>query len=158
MRVSVPDAWPQYPAAYAQALKLLEKQPMRPSSGWWLYLFVDPSAKAVVGSGGFKNPPDGDGVVEIGCEVARAFRRQGYATEALRGLAGYAFTRIGVAAVDAYSMPEKGAQAATLRAMGMTHIGEATDLAAGRVWHWRVTAAEFADSVLARRRPARARK
>jgi hypothetical protein len=75
LKVTVPEQWPEHPQAYSHALSLLKEQPLLPSSGWWLYLFVHPSLKALVGSGGFKSAPDADGVVEIGCEIAPAFRR-----------------------------------------------------------------------------------
>jgi len=151
LRVAIPDQWPTYPAAYPKALSLLKKQPALPCSGWWLYLFVNPALKALVGCGGFKAAPDADGVVEMGCEIAPEFRRQGLATEALRGLTGYAFTRPEVSAIDAYSMPAKGPQSGLLRAVGMTHIGEATDSVAGKIWHWRITRPAFVQSALGAR-------
>lgn len=149
LHVAIPDEWPVYPDAYPEALALLREKPLLPFSGWWLYLFVNPALKSLVGCGGFKSPPDADGVVETGCEIAPAFRRQGFATEALRGLISYAFTRPEVTAVDVCSLPVKGPQSALAKAAGMKRIGEATDAVAGKVWHWRVTPPEFA-------RPARA--
>ena len=109
-------------------------------------MFVNPAAKALVGCGGFKDAPDSEGVVEIGCEVAPAFRRQGYATEALLGLARFAFTRPQVGAVDACSLPVKGAQSRLLQAIGMTRIGEGRGDDADRVWHWRLTRERFLKS------------
>ena len=119
-----------------------------PYSGWWLYLFVHPVLKSLVGSGGFKGAPDADGVVEIGCEIAPAFRRQGFAAEGLRGLIGYAFTRPAVGAVDAYSMPTKGPQSQLAQELGMKRHGEATDPVAGKVWNWRITRQAFLKQAL----------
>ena len=146
LRVAIPDQWPAYPAAYREALSLLRKKPLLPCSGWWLYLFVNPTLKSVVGSGGFKDAPDAGGVVHTGCEIAPAFRRQGYATEALRGLISYAFTRPAVSAVEAWSLPYKGPQSGLAGAVGMSRIGEASDPAAGKVWHWRITRSAFEQS------------
>ena len=156
--ITVPDGWTAVPAAYAHSLALLKKQPMRPFSGWWLYLLVNPVSKTLVGCCGFKDVPDPDGIVEIGCEIAPVFRRQGYATEALKSLVGYAFTRPEVRAVDARSLPAKGAQAAMLQAVGMKRIGEAEDAEAGTVWHWRITSAEFVALARAARRLTSARR
>jgi len=151
LRVSIPGQWPAHPSAYPHALSLLKKQPLLPYSGWWFYLILNPAMKVLVGCGGFKGAPDADGVVEIGCEIAPAFRRKGYATEAMRGLVGYAFTRPEVRAVDAYSMPVKCAQSELIREVGMTRIAEATDKVAGKVWHWRITRDAFRASALGAR-------
>lgn len=139
LKVAIPEQWPEHPQAYRHARDLLKKSPLLVYSGWWLYLFVDAALKTLVGSGGFKSAPDADGVVEIGCEIAPAYRRRGFATEALCGLINYAFTRPGVSAVDAHSLPRKGPQSDLLRGLGMKQIGEATDVVAGKVWRWQIT-------------------
>ncbi|NIO41753.1 MAG: GNAT family N-acetyltransferase [Burkholderiales bacterium] len=151
LRVKVPEKWPGHPQAYSHALALLRKQPLLQYSGWWLYMFVNTAIKALVGSGGFKSTPDADGVVEIGCETAPAFRRQGFAAEAMFGLISYAFTRPEVTAIDAYSMPMKCPQSELARAIGMKKVGEAVYSAVGKVWHWRMTRKAFLD--MARRTP-----
>jgi RimJ/RimL family protein N-acetyltransferase len=51
-----------------------------------------------IGGAGFHGPPDEDGEVEVGYGVIPAVRRNGYATEALRGLLEFAAAR-GVAVV-----------------------------------------------------------
>jgi RimJ/RimL family protein N-acetyltransferase len=144
--VTIPDGWPVYPAAFPHALALLRREPHRPFSGWWLYLFVDPAKNILVGCGGFREAPDVDGVVEIGGEIAPSLRRQGFATEALRGLINYACTRPEVNAIDANSQAAQGAQSGLLRAIGMARIGKALDSKGGRVWHWRVTSDAFVAS------------
>lgn len=137
--VAVPQGWPEHRQAYRHARDLVRKDPLLAPSGWWLYLFVEPVLKVLVGSGGFKSAPDANGVVEIGCEIAPDYRRQGYATEALRGLIRYAFSRSGVSAVEAHSLPRKSPQSGLLRTLGMKNVGEATDAAAGKVWTWQLT-------------------
>lgn len=139
LRVSIPDGWPAYPQAYPHALELLKNDPARPYSGWWLYLLIDNEARALVGCGGFKGAPDAEGTVEIGCEIAPAYRGRGLAAEATMGLARYAFTRPEVSAVDAHTLPEKSASTRALEKAGMRRVGEAVDTQAGRVWHWRLT-------------------
>jgi RimJ/RimL family protein N-acetyltransferase len=137
--IAIPEHWPEHRQAYRHARNLLKKNPLVASSGWWLYLFVEPVLRTLVGSGGFKAAPDTDGVVEIGCDIAPAYRRQGYATEAMRGLIRYAFSRSGVNAVQAYSLPRKCPQSDLLRGLGMQKVGEARDAVAGTVWRWRIT-------------------
>ena len=152
LKIMVPEQWPEHPQAYSQALVLLKEQPLLPYSGWWLYLFVHPVLKALVGCGGFKSAPDAEGVVEIGCEIAPQFRRQGFAAEGLRGLIGYAFTRPEVGAVDAYSLPMKGPQSELARTLGMKRNGEAADPVAGKVWKWRITRRAYRNQALGARR------
>ncbi|MGD2141131.1 MAG: GNAT family protein [Burkholderiales bacterium] len=152
LKVSIPEKWPEHPQAYRHALELLKKEPMRAVGGWWLYLFVDPALKSLVGSGGFKDVPDEDGAVEIGCEIAPAFRRQGLATEALYALTAYAFTRPAVNAVDAYSLPLKCPQSELFRGLGMKKVGEATHVVAGKVWKWRITQDTYVRNALRARR------
>ena len=137
--VAIPRHWPERRDAYRHARDLVRKNPLLASSGWWLYLFVDPVLKVFVGGGGFKSAPDEDGMVEIGCEIAPVYRRQGYATEAMFGLIRYAFSRSGVSVVQAHSLPRKCPQSQLLRALGMKKVGEATDAVAGKVWAWRLT-------------------
>ena len=56
--IAVPEQWPLHRRAYQHAETLARKNPLLVSSGWWLYLFVEPALKALVGSGGFKSAPD----------------------------------------------------------------------------------------------------
>jgi ribosomal-protein-alanine N-acetyltransferase len=144
--VAIPEGWPAHPAAYPHALALLKKESLRSSSGWWLYLFMDPVQKVLVGCGGFKDAPDQNGVVGIGCEIAPAFRCRGFATEAMRGLINYACTRPEVRAIDAYSQAQPGEQSALLEAVGMIRIGDALESNANIAWHWRITSEAFVDA------------
>ena len=137
--VLIPDGWPAYSEAYPHALESLRKDPLKPYSGWWLYLFIHSAERALVGCGGFKGPPDADGLVEIGCEIAPAYRGRGLGAEATLGLARYAFTRPQVSAVAAHTLPEKSASTRVLEKAGMKRVGQALDPEAGPVWHWRLT-------------------
>ena len=137
--VTVPDHWPAHRSAYGHAEALARKNPLLVMSGWWLYLFVDPASKVLVGSGGFKSAPDADGIIEIGCEIAPDYRRQAYATEALLGLIRYAFSRSGVSAVQGHSLARKCPRSELLRALGMKKVGVAADAAAGEVWVWQLS-------------------
>ncbi|MFV2119431.1 GNAT family N-acetyltransferase [Streptomyces sp. Act-28] len=61
--------------------------------GWGTYAVVRLSDRRAVGGIGFHAAPDTDGEVEIGYDVVESARGRGYATEALRALVGWAFTR-----------------------------------------------------------------
>jgi len=143
LNVSIPEDWPRYPAAYPQLLERLEQQPLLALTGWWLYLFVNPEERALVGCGGFRNPPDARGVVEVGCEIAPAHRGRGYAAEAAGGLIRYAFTRPEVVAVQALAEPARGACSRVLEKAGMRLLGEQRDPREGLVWCWQITREDY---------------
>jgi RimJ/RimL family protein N-acetyltransferase len=141
--VSIPEGWPYFPDAYPSLLQAVERNPLLPYSGWWLYLFVDPEERALVGCGGFRDKPDTEGVVQVGCEIAPRHQGRGYAVEALGGLVRYAFTRGEVTAVDADSGPAHSATARVLQKCGMHLLGPRRDPHDGQVWHWRITREEY---------------
>ncbi len=139
--VVVPENWPEFPEAYPYALEMFAKgHDVRP---WWTYVFVDPKRGALVGSGGFKGPPSPGGVVELGYETAPKFRGRGYATEAARGLATFAFGCPEIVAVDAHTLPDRNASTRVLEKLGMRFIAVANDPNDGTIWHWRMTREEW---------------
>jgi RimJ/RimL family protein N-acetyltransferase len=50
--------------------------------GWWTALFV--SEGVVCGMGGWRGPPDAEGIVELGYNIAPALRGRGLATAEAR--------------------------------------------------------------------------
>ena len=136
--VCIPDGWPVHPEAYACVLAVLRADPLLVYTGWWLYLFLDPERRALVGCGGFRGNPTTQGVVEVGCEIAPAYRGQGLATEAVRALVRYAFTRPCVTAVEAHSLAGRNAQARVLEKAGFRKLARNKELRDG-VWCWRIT-------------------
>ncbi|MGH8629357.1 MAG: GNAT family N-acetyltransferase [Burkholderiales bacterium] len=143
LNASIAEGWPNFPPAYPRLLEALKQDPMLVWSGWGLYLFVEPEKRALIGCGGFRGPPDQEGVVEVGCEIAPAHRGHGYAAEATRGLLRYAFTRPEVLAVDARTMPERAACARVLEKAGMRLLGKERDPHDGPIWRWRITRDEY---------------
>lgn len=138
LRVSMPAGWPAYPQAYPHLLEQLKKEPVKPWSGWWLYLFIHADGRALIGCGGFKDAPDAHGNVEIGFEIAPAWRQRGLGAEAVRGLVRYAFTRPGVETVSALTLPKDDPRARAFEAVGMRPTATCTDAVAGRVTQWSV--------------------
>ena len=57
---------------------------------WFIRLMVEKSSRVIVGSLSFHEPPDKNGMLEVGLGVAPAEQRNGYATEALIGLWSWA--------------------------------------------------------------------
>lgn len=92
--VRVPDDWPaqnlqEFLPSYIQQLKA------DPSLlGWGIWLMVHRAERMIIGDLGFKGRPDREGTVEIGYGVVLAYRRQGYAFEAVQALVGHSLSRM----------------------------------------------------------------
>ncbi|MER7106588.1 GNAT family N-acetyltransferase [Streptomyces sp. NPDC000229] len=71
--------------------KAREEGTYRP--GWSPYVIVRASDRRALGAVGFHAAPDADGRAEIGYDLVESARGHGYATEALRALTDWAFTR-----------------------------------------------------------------
>ena len=91
----VPAGWPLYRDVFGLPV----------IADWPFFLFVDPDAPAVLGSGGFLGPPDARGFVQVGYEVAPGFRGRGIATAAMRQVLQARPTANVVAAVSAANTP-----------------------------------------------------
>ncbi len=137
LRVAVPDGWPHFPEAFARDRERLESDASQ--IGWGTYFFVRPEEGALVGSGGFKDPPDDFGVVEIGYEIAPKYRNRGFATGAARSMIGHAFSHEEVESVTAHTLAQANASNAVLRKAGMSFAGEVGDPSHGKVWRWRIS-------------------
>lgn len=102
---------------------------------WWARLFLHQDDHCLIGFGGYKGPPNADGVVEIGYALAPSYRGVGLATEAASAMARTALASSGVACVRAHTLPEDNASTAVLRRVGMRLDGPARE--GGReVWRW----------------------
>ena len=104
----------------------------------WHYGFfiIERARREVIGTAGFKGPPDGDGVVEIAYGVAPSVEGRGYATEAAGALVRFAAADERVRLIRAHTLPEVNASTRVLRKCGFVHIGEVVDAEDGLVWRW----------------------
>ncbi len=106
------------------------------SQTWNLgFAVVDPESQSVVGSGGFKGPPDEYGVVEIAYGIVPSFQSRGYATEVAAALTAYCFDN-GVTTVRAHTLPVTNASNHILGKLGFSFVGEVVDPHDGAVWRW----------------------
>jgi RimJ/RimL family protein N-acetyltransferase len=104
----------------------------------WRYGFflIHRVAGTVIGTAGFKGPPDPKGRVEIAYGIAPSFEGQGYATEAAAALVAFAFDSPGVALVCAHTLPETNASTHVLAKCGFRNVGALVDPDDGPVWRW----------------------
>ena len=140
--VAVPLEWPEFPEAFtlavSGAVSVGEPEPNR----WPGYLFVDRRKGALIGNGGYSGEPNRAGEVEVGYEVAPAYRNMGYASEAVRALVDNALKVSEVTAVIAHTLAVENASVRVLRKVGFQWDGEMVSEDAGAIWRWRTIRSE----------------
>ncbi len=104
----------------------------------WTHGFavVERARSLVIGSAGFKGPPDAEGMVEIAYGIAPAFQGKGYATEAARELISFACRDLRVRLIRAHTLPTNNASTRVLTKNGFGKVGEVIEPDDGRVWRW----------------------
>lgn len=100
------------------------------------FFVVHRESGAVIGSAGFKGPPDSTGTVEIAYGIVPSFEGHGYATEAAAALVAFASTSEQVRIVRAHTLPESNASTHVLLKCGFHHIDTVFDPEDGTVWRW----------------------
>jgi ribosomal-protein-alanine N-acetyltransferase len=104
---------------------------------WWLgYWMLHKADHAVIGTCGYKGPPDPDGMVEIAYGVAPGYQGQGYATEAAAALVAFALSHLEIRTVRAHTLAESNASTKVLTRCGFSKVGEVIDPEDGLVWRW----------------------
>ena len=108
------------------------------SANPWTHGFsmVHRESDIVVGTCGFKGPPEADSVVEVAYGVSPDQQGKGYATEAAEALTAYAFDGGKVRVVRAHTLPQPNASTRVLTKCGFRRIGEVVDPEDGLVWRW----------------------
>ncbi|HEY9375308.1 GNAT family N-acetyltransferase [Streptomyces sp.] len=107
--------------AAGRVVKARDEGRFRP--GWGSYAIVRADDGLAVGGIGFHTVPDGDGAVEIGYDVVDSARGQGYATEAVRALADWAFAQPEVASLRARVDGDNDASRQVLARAGFAETG-----------------------------------
>lgn len=82
----------------------------------------------VIGDVAFDGPPDAAGAVSVGCAISEDARMQGYATEALGALLGWAREQPGLTCVLADTTCSDLAAQRLLERVGMHRIGQDGEL------------------------------
>jgi len=134
--VTTAEQWLDFPESIQAGRDQLQSHPE--ILGWWTYLFLHPADKALIGVGGFAGPPSETGMVEIGYNIAPAYRNRGLATEAAQGLIDHAFSQPQIKMVEAHTLSEINGSTRVLEKVGMKKIGTSHDDDVGEVWHWRL--------------------
>ncbi|MFT7462964.1 MAG: ribosomal-protein-alanine N-acetyltransferase [Pseudohongiellaceae bacterium] len=104
----------------------------------WMFGFgiIDIARQSVIGTCGFKGPPDIGGMVEIAYAIVPSCEGQGFATEATAALVAFAQEEPDVQLLRAHTLPVANASTHVLRKNGFALIGEVEDPDDGPVWRW----------------------
>lgn len=104
---------------------------------WWSYLPVLKKTRTLLGSCGYKGDPK-NGMIEIGYEVAEAYRGWGLATEMAKALIKKAFESNEVEYVQAHTLAVVNESGSVLKKCGMTKMEELDDPEDGKIWRWEI--------------------
>lgn len=133
--ITIPDQWSEFGTlVFKYVLHQIEKNPAEVK--WYIYLPIDQATNTLLGTCGYKGQPDATGTVEIGYEVAAAFRNQGYATEITELLIRNAFADAAVQAIQAHTLAEKNASVRVLEKCKFKFVEELIDEEDGKIWKW----------------------
>jgi RimJ/RimL family protein N-acetyltransferase len=127
--VVVPQTWPpEYLDAESLSFTLARLAEGPDQLGWWLHFAVlrpGPDPRTLIGSAGYCGRPTPDGVVEVGYGIVRDRRRQGFASEVVRGLVAHAFSHAAVRCVIAHTLPDLTPSIGVLKKCGFQLVNEA---------------------------------
>ena len=104
------------------------------------FLVVEREHRAIIGTAGFKGPPDATGMVEIAYGIVPSFEGRGYATEAAMALVRFALKTPEVTLIRAHTLPEANASTRVLTKCGFRHTEDVIDPDDGPVWRWELPA------------------
>lgn len=135
LAVAPPESWPPEfngPDYREWQRRLFAAHPDEPGYGGWYII----GAGELVGTCGYKGPPDATGEVEIGYSVIEPRRRRGYASGAVQLLVHRAFADRRVQSVCAETMPAQLSSQAVLTRCGFVLLGSRLDARDGEVYRY----------------------
>lgn len=134
--LNVPPQWSEFGVEiFRYTLESIKTNPK--ASIWWGYLPILTETNTLIGTCGFKGEPT-EGMVEIGYEVAKSYRNNGYATEIAEILIQKAFESEFVDIVIAHTLAEENPSVKILRKKGFQFIKEMLDPDDGKIWQWQL--------------------
>ena len=116
-----------------EILEMAARSPGDP--GGWVQFSVFDGAGALVGDVGLRPVDDEPGVIVLGYTIGPEHQRQGYATEAVRALVGYAFDVLGADAVRAHADEENLPSTNVMRKAGLQLVHRWDHEEDGQIWH-----------------------
>lgn len=133
--LTVPNTWTTHGAPiFKYSIDIINRHPE--TKTWLLYIPILIASNTLIGSCGFKGAPNDEGVVEIGYEVAKDYRNNGFATEIVELLIQFAFDHENVTGILAETLTENNASIQVLKKCGFEYVEEIEHTEDGTVWKW----------------------
>ena len=117
--LQLPESWPPPLNDIDSQRWMLDYLSQHPQSRWGMYYITLREERQLIGNCGYKGEPV-RGSVELGYSIAPEYQRRGYASEAVRGLLGYAFADPQIRRVLAETLPDLTPSIGVLRKCGFT--------------------------------------
>lgn len=104
--------------------RIMNKLNLVPSpSGFESWMIIEKQNHTIIGDTGFKGLPDSNGAADVGYGIIESARRNGYATEAVKGLINWAFQQPGLLVITASCDPLNIGSQQVLSAIGFSFKG-----------------------------------
>lgn len=130
----VPDDFPNDPVRKYVLPAKLERLKHDKSDGQWSGIIVHTGDGIIIGSMGFKTPPDEDGMAEMGYDIIEAYQGRGYATEMARAFVEWAFGETSITRVTAECLSSNFASIRVLEKVGMRRVEKSSSSDAMLYW------------------------
>jgi RimJ/RimL family protein N-acetyltransferase len=132
LRAEVASSWPpplNNEATTQWVIRSLEQNPEAAQWSMWYYLLRRGPGRPplLIGNGGYKGPPTGDGTVEIGYSIVESYQRKGLGSEAAGALVENAFRDPAVKRVIAETLPHLLPSIRVLEKNGFRPIGPGSE-------------------------------
>ena len=135
LHCNVSENWSEFGTEiFPFVLNIISKKPEE--QGWWTYFPIHKEDNQLIGSGGYKGSPTAKGAVEIGYEIATAYRNKGFATELANSLIAHAFNHAHVKIIYAHTLANENASTTVLSKCGFVKVEELIDPNDGAIWKW----------------------
>ncbi|HEY7611550.1 MAG TPA: GNAT family N-acetyltransferase [Gemmatimonadales bacterium] len=136
------------PPYMADALPVVrDRLRVRPEeTPWWNWLLVDRGSGEAVGSVAFGGSVNPEGAVLVGYAIYSEYEGRGYATEAVKAMVAWAFSRPGVREVRALAPVWNTPALRVAENVGMRPVASEEDDDVGEVLLYAVTAPAFVGS------------
>jgi len=125
LSVPTPAIWPPpLNDEHSQRKFLASLQKAKPrDAGWNLWFCIRREPPELIGIAGFKDSPK-EGFVEVGYSILEAHQRNGYCTEAVRVLVGWALQNSAVRVVVGHTLPELTPSIRVMEKCGFVLVGD----------------------------------
>lgn len=130
-----PQQWTTF-SEMADALPFFYEQFKENGNYWGSFFTVHKADRQLLGTCGFKGGPTEAGTVEIGYEIHEAYRQQGLASEAAKGLVDFALGHAEIKSVLAHTLAHENPSVSLLKKLGFQFGGLFNDPDDGDIWRF----------------------